>query len=441
MRVLLVSPCYPHRRQRYEAGPASGLLGPPLGLGYIAAVLESRGSEVAVVDMLIDDLRPQDLDASLRALRPEVVGISCNMAFVSLPVLEIAQRVADLLPEAVVVLGGNHATYEAERILREVHSVDWVIRFEGEDSMAELVAALQAGGSPLGLMGVSGRDGAGAVLHGPDRARIDPLDRLPLPARHLLAMEHYAAEVRGLVSASRGCPFSCAYCSTAPFNGRYIRVFSIERVVDELEVLVAGYGVRHVMFVDDTFTASRARVLALCAETRRRGLPITWACDTRVDLVDRHLLEVMRKAGCTSIFYGIESAYDVALKRVRKGFTVEQAIAACRATRAAGIQVQESFVVGLPGDTPSSVQAIGEFVMATSPDRVLLNFFAVYPGTAVSADPRAFGVQWCSREWHRYERTSPMASTDDMCPDDIRRAYVELVTALHDEGETQPIGG
>lgn len=308
MRVLLVSPCYLYPRRRYELSGSGGLIAPPLGLGYIAAVLQRARIEVSIIDMLLDDLRPQDVVSSLEHYRPDVVGISCNMAFVYWSALEIARCIKAFDSRIITVMGGNHATYEYTHILRAAQAVDYVVRFEGEYSMSRLLGALAAGGDASRCPGVAGRGPDGHVWLGPRPTPIRRLDQLPLPARDLVEMKRYDNDSRGVMITSRGCPYSCAYCSTSTFNGRHVRCRGVGHVVDEMEELVQRYSVRHVMFVDDTLTASAHRVRQLCAEIVRRDLDVTWACDTRVDLVNPSLLEHMRSAGCT---------YSSGLKRRR----------------------------------------------------------------------------------------------------------------------------
>lgn len=130
------------------------------------------------------------------------------------------------------------------------------------------------------------------------------------------------------------------------------------------------------------------------------------------------------------VFFGIETATQLSLDLMRKGFTVEQALEACLQVKKAGMRVIESFIVGLPGETPSSVQGILDFVGATKPDRVLLNMLTVYPGTLIAADSEAFDIVSYSRDWSRAEQSTAMVVTRQMNGERIREAYVRLVFGL-----------
>jgi radical SAM superfamily enzyme YgiQ (UPF0313 family) len=402
-------------------------------------VLERAGYEVAVINMLLDNLRPADLMSILQDFRPDVVGVSCSMAFVSEPAVQVARVVKEISPEVVVIMGGNHATYEFRDIMEQAPMVDYIVRFEGEEATLELIDAIRERRDPRGMPGVVGRSACG-IWVGRDRKPIQELDSIPPPARYLMNMFRYGRDSRGIMVTSRGCPYACAYCSTSAFNGRKIRAHSVKRVVHEIQEVYEQYDVRHIMFVDDTFTFSTARINRLCAEMKKRCLPaISWACETRVDLVNPALLSTMRESGCTGIFYGIETVNQATLNRMNKGFSVARAREACRWTKAAGIQVQQSFIVGLPGDTPEMAERVLEFISETQPDHVLFNSFIVYPGTPLMSDPSSFGIRSYCRDWSRSEQARPMVETDTMTADEIRRTYVRLVTGLQQILAEKPV--
>lgn len=433
MHIALVNPCYPHRKARYDPGMNPGVFAPPLGLAYLAAPLLARGHHVDLLDLSLNDQRPDEGADRLLELDPDLIGLSCNMAFNCEMALRVGRRYRAEGGPAPIVAGGNHATFEHCRLLTDEPSLDFVIRGEGEMVLPVLADALAEGTDPSSIPGISVRDGQ-CIRTNPGPRPVHNLDRLLPPARALLSLNRFGADSRGLLIGSRGCPFACAYCSTSAFAGNRFRTHSIARMLSEARELVEAYGVRHLLFVDDTFTLNRQRAQAFCKALKEAELEITWACDTRVDLVDRKLLEQMADAGCTSIFFGIESVNQQALDTVGKGFTVEQAERACLIAADAGIEVQQSFIIGLPGETAESIGGIIDFVRRTGPARVLLNFFTAYPGTAVHQTPEAFGIHAYREDWPHAEQANPMVLTNGLSRQALLRCYVDLVFELRASG-------
>ena len=437
MRILLISPCYPHRKARYCPELNPGIVAPPLGLAYIASAIQHLNIQIKVVDMVLEDWRPEDITHVLNEFRPDIVGISCNMAFVSQSAIAVSKEVNRHNPDTVIIMGGNHATFCHADIIRSCPEIDYIVLGEGEIPFAELIVALQNGEPTQQIPGIVSKGKDGKIIVNQQKHRVINLDSLRNPARHLLQIDRYGPDSRGILIGSRGCPYSCAYCSTSAFSGKRIRMHSVDRVVDEMQNLSNKYSINHLIFVDDTFTINKKRVYLICEKILQKSIKVTWACDTRVDLVDRPLLEQMYKAGCRSIFFGIESANQEALDMVGKKFYVEQAYRACVLAREVGIQVQQSFIVGLPGEDINSIEKIIDFVQYTRPNRVLLNFFIVYPGTPSDINPSDYGIVSTSEEWGKSEGAHPMVTTLKMTPDQVRRAYVKLALGLHEIGMPQ----
>jgi radical SAM superfamily enzyme YgiQ (UPF0313 family) len=213
------------------------------------------------------------------------------------------------------------------------------------------------------------------------------LDSLPRPARHLFPLEKYHPHapygrrwryVNEITS--RGCPFHCAYCSKSVFGDSY-RAFSPERVVDDIRELVARYHVREIHFYDDDLTMNRKRAVEIMERMTAAKLDLIWSCTTRCDLVDAELLGLMKKAGCWMISYGIESGNEALRNTVEKGVSREQIEAAVRETKRAGIRVTGYFMIGLPGETETTVKETIEFVRQLELHYVNWAVMMVYPGS------------------------------------------------------------
>ncbi|MCL6449761.1 MAG: B12-binding domain-containing radical SAM protein [Acetobacteraceae bacterium] len=424
MRVLLVNPPWPYHAFRHS----SSRFAPPLGLASLAAVLERAGARPSVLDMAVMKLSGRDIAGYLQP-PPRLVGISLNMSFTEPGAVEAARTVRALLPEAALILGGNHATFEHRRLL-DTGVADAVCLYEGETAIVEAVRRLDRGEPLSGCPGLAVREGNGRITVGPQPEPVHDLDSLPPPARHLLPMHLYDVEQQGLVGSARGCPFGCTFCSASAFSGTRVRTHSPRRVVEEIASLGTDYGVNKVLFCDDTFVLSRRRLEELCRLLGSSGLGVRWACNTRADSLTRGVAEMLRDSGCTGVLVGIESCTQEVLDRATKGIKVEQAWEAVRNAQAAGLEVYATFIVGLPGETLQSLEASCQFIRTLRPDRVTVSMLTPFPGTAIRERARELGVTILGHDFSRYELTCPTCETDTMSVDDLKRGYVKMILAV-----------
>ncbi|MCC6028100.1 MAG: B12-binding domain-containing radical SAM protein, partial [Archaeoglobus sp.] len=279
---------------------------PPLGLGYLASVLRERGFKVRIIDDLVENLNFSDF---LKKIKDSlIVGItSTTPTFKS--ALEYAKKIKKAFPDIFVILGGVHVSFEPEKALKN-EFVDAVCIGEGERTIVELAERVESGRDLEDVKGIYFKK-EDKIVKNPPREFIQDLDSIPFPAFDLMPLEKYSLlgerlEVFPMIT-SRGCPFSCRYCSSSLFMGRRFRARSAKNVADEIEWLVNDFNARHIAFGDDTFTLSKKRVAEICKEIKSRKLDITWSCSSRIDTIDRELLEIMKSAGCSAIYYGIES--------------------------------------------------------------------------------------------------------------------------------------
>jgi radical SAM superfamily enzyme YgiQ (UPF0313 family) len=300
--------------------------------------------------------------------------------------VKVCETIKKLRPETINVLGGVHATFMHEHILKTVPEIDVIVHYEGDVIMSELVKKIEDGGPLSDVKGISYMEES-SVITTPMRARIEDLDKLPYPAYHLYepSVEEYIEkhQVRAFpILTTRGCPFDCIFCSTAALHGRKYRTRSTVKVVEQIEYLKEKYDVNSISFVDDNFTMQQDRVFELCKEMEERDVSISWGCSTRTDMVNPELLERMKSTGCDNIFFGIESASDEVLKIIRKGTSIKEAAAVVKETEKAGIKTHCSFILGLPGETPDTADKIIEFIEEAKPTgRVLPNILEILPGT------------------------------------------------------------
>lgn len=395
---------------------------PPLGLASIAAVLETKGVEVDIIDMAAPGQATGDKD-KLRLSGTDVVGISATLTPRFPQAIAISRAIKKADKDIPIVLGGNHATFMHKEILQNYSSVDFIVLYEGEYSFLKLVEALEGRKSLAKMRGIAYRSKNGKVIVTPKAEKVKDLDALPMPARHLLPMELYKKwRETGNIVSSRGCPYRCTFCSTSAFFGHEVRLNSIERVLQEIEYLVEKHHLKQISFSDDLFTFSRARVNALCDMIIEKNLDIKWACFSRVDYVDATLLHKMQKAGCQQILYGVESGSQRILDLCKKHQTVERARKAIELTKEEGIAVCASIILGLPGENHQTVQKTLDFILETKPPDISLHLLVPYPGTRIWEEPEKFGIRILGQEWQYYTQAIPMVETKDLSWGDLLKA-------------------
>lgn len=352
---------------------------PPLGLAYLAGVLERDGYTVRILDALAEGLSWRKFEERIKAEGAEILGFT-GMS----PVIDTTFRAIRIARAYArhIILGGPHTTAYKEKVFEQCPEVDIAVYGEAEETFPELLASLNTGGSLTGIPGIITKQGIG-----PARKPIADLDTLPFPARHLLPTHMYRYPLSPgrrvtTMFATRGCPFSCSFCDTSVF-GRLYRVRSPKNVVDEMEQAARVYGAETIIFYDDLFTVRKPWVLSVCREIVGRGLTVDWKCESRVDIIDEEMLEAMKAAGCSLIAYGVESGNQKTLHYLHKKTTVEDARRAVRITKKAGIQAMAYFVLGAPVETWEDALTTIDFSIELDPAYVQFSILSPTYGTRI----------------------------------------------------------
>ncbi|MDO8602520.1 MAG: radical SAM protein [Candidatus Omnitrophota bacterium] len=387
MKVILVNPCSTHVQDssRYRSFVLPLL---PLGVAYIAAVLERNGIEVKIIDQHADKIDDELLIQKILAESPQAVGFSC-LTLVMDKVINIIRKIRALRKDIKIILGNIHPTVFADELLKE-NIGDVIVRGEGEHATLDTILAFRDGRDLKDIKGISFVQD-GRVCRNPDRQPIEDLDKLPYPAWHLFDLGYYKKGCP-LVSmydtiiplvASRGCPWKCIFCSQDMFykRPRYRKTLNI---VDEIEYMHKTYKVNFFGFNDANFPFSVNQGLEFCNEIIRRKLnkKIKWITETRVDLVNLELLIKMKEAGAHLIMYGFEVGNQKVLDSLKKGTTLEQARKAMKATKKAGLLTLGLFMLGVPGDTKETCEETIKFAKELDCDIVKFNIAIPLPGSA-----------------------------------------------------------
>jgi len=358
---------------------------PPMGLAYIAGVLEKEGFEVSILDLFITKNPLKVLNDMIRKNHPEITGISFASAN-RFQAFQIAKTVKEIDENILVVVGGPHATFASEDILKNVREVDVVAKGEGEFIMLDIAKGKDLKDIP----GISYRKN-GKIFHNSLRSPIKNLDILPLPAYNLLDMGKYNFPMGFLeenykamtISTMRGCPYGCNFCSCTAMWGAYPRTFSAEKVIENMELLMEKYGCNTFYFTDETFTLHKNKCTELCEGIIENNLNIQWMTDVRVNEVSKNLLKLMRKAGCYMVAYGVESGNQKIIDMIGKRITLKQVLDCTKMCGELEIKRKAFFTYGLPGDTPETIYQTYSFRNKLNAEVKPIGVITVFPGTKV----------------------------------------------------------
>jgi anaerobic magnesium-protoporphyrin IX monomethyl ester cyclase len=323
---------------------------PPLGPLYIASALENAGWEVDFRDYQIfegaDAFEPRQLLRCIEA-HHRVLMISCLVDM--LPVILAAAELIKLeRPDTYILLGGPGPTAGASEFLNAFPEIDAIVMGEGEETIQEWAVAYASAelvGKPIA--GMVYRSGDEIVIGGP-RGRIRNLETAPRPAYHLLDWKHYSA---GRIITTRGCPYHCSFCDVAPLWGRKATYRDVTSAVEEMILLQDRYNAVGVSIADDTFVLNRDRVKEFCYTLLDRGADIQWGCFGRINLMSQELIALMAEAGCTAIFYGIDSGSSRILDRTLKELSVESILPTLEISARYFDRIEASFIWGYPFET------------------------------------------------------------------------------------------
>jgi anaerobic magnesium-protoporphyrin IX monomethyl ester cyclase len=393
MKLLLVSP----KPQTWSSRRHI-----PLGLGYLAAVLEREGHDVQLWDGAVESHPLADF---LDQHTFDVVGITSATPLIH----EAWEAAAEARARnSVTLLGGPHLTLMPGESLEQAN-VDLVVRGEAEDTIVEVVRQLEKDRGELDastgtrrfvssewteIAGLSFRNGGGEIIHNVVRKPPQDLDQLPFPAHHLYKIERYTnlqPRTDGLdpharaytIVTSRGCPYQCIYCSKA-VTGNTWRPRSPENVIDEWRRLVVDLRATEIGVTDDVMTLDMKRAKRICQLLIDEGLnTIPWITihGIRADNTDLELLQLMRAAGCKRVGFGVESGNQRVLDCMKKGQTIDDVRQAFRNARLAGLQTIGFFIFGLPGENEDTMDDTIELALELDPDLANFMIAAPYPGT------------------------------------------------------------
>lgn len=362
---------------------------PPLGILYLSAMIRRRfGDQFDIQIIDTGRMNIKEAAAALRRYAPDYVGISAMSCEADL-MRECAALAKENNARVKVLAGGPHASIAGERLLDDPN-IDFVVSGEGEQTIVELLEAVEGAAGLDEVHGISFRDGGGCKTT-QSRAPIEDLDSLPFPAWDLIDFKGYGAypnwngilkeDYYAAMSTSRGCPYGCNFCHN--IFGKRVRLRSPENVFEEMKWLHKQHGIKEIHFVDDVFNINVERASRICELIIGGGIPFALAFPNglRADIMTKELILLLKKAGTYKIHYGFETVSPRLQKQIGKNLDIPKALEMIEATSRAGITTGAYFIIGFPGETREEIMQTIDAASASALDTAYFFKATAYPGS------------------------------------------------------------
>ncbi|MGP1386961.1 MAG: magnesium-protoporphyrin IX monomethyl ester anaerobic oxidative cyclase [Thainema sp.] len=421
MRILMIQPNY------HSGGAEIAGNWPPSWVPYVGGALKAAGfDQVRFIDAMSNYIDDAELAAEIRAYQPDVVLATAitPMIYKSQSTLRLVKEVC---PSAKAIMGGVHPTYMYREVLHEAPWIDYIIRGEGEEITVNLLRAIANGTDEQDrreILGIAFLD-EGQVVATPAHPPIQNLDTLT-PDWDLLDWDKYIytpLNTRVAVpNYARGCPFRCRFCSQWKFWRKY-RSRSPKNFVDEIERLVKDYNVGFFILADEEPTINKSRFIALCHELIERDLGVHWGINTRVTdvLRDEKELPLYRKAGLVHVSLGTEAAAQLNLNLFRKETTIADNKRAVQLLRENGILAEVQFIMGLPSETPETIEETYLMARDWKADMTNWNMYTPWPFSELFQDLQD-KVE--IRDYSHYNFVTPIIKPDNMTREEVLKGVL-----------------
>jgi anaerobic magnesium-protoporphyrin IX monomethyl ester cyclase len=364
---------------------------PPIGIALLGAIAERAGHKT----LLIDGGNSTISEITRQALRfcPDIIGVTCWTLGRGM-VWKLCNELTTRMPSVFLVLGGPHASFYPIHVFAKT-AAKAVVVGEGEQTFQELLKAFEENRSLEEIPGLVLRESGSEMKDFQKRELIADLDSVPLPyyqGFNHFSFSRYAGfpllpKPTAAIISSRGCVYNCAYCGSTAFWGRQWRYRSAANILNEIEWLRETYHIRSIYFFDDNFTVNRKRVSTVCDELINRNWNLSWSCCSHVKTVDRELLGLMKRSGCVSIDFGVESGSNRILAAIRKQQTAMDIERTFSMVHAAGIKPRAYLMVGNPGEDESTIDETIEMMGVIKPwSSIGATILWLLPGTTIYAD-------------------------------------------------------
>jgi anaerobic magnesium-protoporphyrin IX monomethyl ester cyclase len=448
MKVLLINP-----PQTFYPGsdlPAGNL---PLGLMYIAAVLEKSGYKTEILDAFMTDdpfrkegkvirvgMPFERIKQQIQERKPDIVGIAGPFTSQIENALKISRLTKEVDPSILTVVGGPHVTVMPKEFLEVAKDVDFAVVGEGEYSMLDLAQHFEGKKQLKEILGIAYRKNEEVIVNSL-RPFITDLDELPYPTYGHVNMEQYLNPKKiGYRSfrnraismiTSRGCPYNCCFCSVHLHMGRGFRAHSSSYVLNHIQYVLEKYNVKNIFFEDDNLTFDLNRFEAICDGLIEKKIKIGWETPNgvRADCLTLNLLKKMKASGCESVFFGVESGDQQILSEVIcKSLDLNKVVEVAKICKDIGLKTGGFYIIGFPGEKKENMQKTVDFALKLKRDfDVGMHLFIATPsyGTRLYEQCKTKGyieqdLTWNSFAEARQPKGLPLISTEDFTSEDVK---------------------
>lgn len=358
---------------------------PPIGLMHVSSILQENGHETDIIDVKAEGLSRDDVINKLKNFDPDLIGFMVIPYTVKIT-LDWIQYVKEMID--VPVLVGNYAMLHYPEAIVSREYVDYGIIGSARESLPILVDHIENGGKGLGEVEGLAFCNSGEIVTNYPEGKTEDLKKLPRPDRKSIDNSNYFSMASNnrpftILTTSYGCTYDCSFCDMGDFG---YSEKSVKDVLDEIEHCVEDLGIKEIDIFDRDFLIKRGRAMEICEGIIERGLDFKWSCRARVDEVDDKLLELMNRAGCRLILYGIESGSQEILDRDHKGINLEEIEEGLRLTKEAGIETLGFFIIGHEGETEKQARKTIEFSKELPLDYAQFFKMTAKPGTKLYED-------------------------------------------------------
>ena len=402
--IVLINPPI-SLEERYGRLSGAGSTLPSIGLLGLASVVRKAGHKVKIIEAASSNISYEESLQKILAFEPDVAGFTAVTSSIY-KAGKLSEMIKESNPEIKIIIGGPHITSVPEETMSRFPEFDIAAIGEGENTLKELVASLENNGRLKDIPGILFRKNGQYVKTEP-RPLIKNLDELPFPAWDLidnfpLGYKPAAFKCKRLPAAyiisARGCPHPCIFCDTSVFSRQY-RAYSAEYIVEMINVLKTDYGIKEIIFEDDTFIIFKKRLIQLCETLIKEKINISWSCNGRANAVKPEILRLMKKAGCWQIAYGIESGDPDILEFSRKRIKIEQMKQALEWSHEAGILTKGFFILGFPKETEDTLNRTIDFAKSCCLDDISVSQMTPFPGSEMYRIGEKYGL--INKNWEK----------------------------------------
>lgn len=426
-KILLIKPNY---KTSYDTIHVMNL--PPINLTFIASYLTDLNVKLEIIDAKLHNLSNKKLKKKIIKFNPDVVGITVFVSATINICYEIAKLVKEVNRNCIVVLGGRHPTFKVEEVLKR-NEIDIVVRNEGEITFRELIIK----GSPREVNGLSYKINR-KVIHNPDRTLLNYAS-IRIPARFLINHNKYymfSSRVES-IETSRGCPFSCKFCTTPIINYGRWRPRPVEKIISELKLISRNQKIKDIFLVDDNFAQDTRRIETLCdriIECKKNNEinDLKFLAQIRVDsiLKSPQMVKKMAAAGFWVVLIGIETIREDLLLDLKKGFTIKTILKALEILHQYNIIAYGNLIIGLDlfqnkGDMKKSIN----FVKNLDIDIISFSLLTPFPGTPIYQELKEEKLI-VTEDWSKFTLFNPVIKTYTMDTNDLLEILIHSIKKI-----------